>query len=104
MAVDEDYRDFVGELVAQLVVAVDVNFLPVETAAAMKFRERLFDDFAEVASFAGVDHDLAEFRHWSEFSKGGWGCTRGAGDGRESDEGELTNCARDPSRTSSASG
>jgi hypothetical protein len=37
----------------------------------MEFGEGLFDDFAEVAAFAGVDHDLAETRHWAECSKGG---------------------------------
>jgi hypothetical protein len=48
----------------------------------MEFGEGLFDDFAEVASFAGVDHDLAETRHWGEFSKGGRVSTSGIGDGR----------------------
>ena len=58
-AVDEDDGDFVGELAAQLVVAVDVDVLPGEAAAAVQFGEGLFDDLAEVTSFAGVDHDLA---------------------------------------------
>jgi hypothetical protein len=35
----------------------------------MEFGEGLFDDLAEMAAFAGVDHDLAEFGHWGEFSK-----------------------------------
>jgi hypothetical protein len=34
-AIDEDYRDFVGELAAELFVAVHVYFLPGEAATAM---------------------------------------------------------------------
>jgi hypothetical protein len=37
----------------------------------MQFGESLFDDLAEVASFAGVDHDLAGLGHSGEFSKAG---------------------------------
>jgi hypothetical protein len=70
-AVDEDYRDFVGELTAELFVAVDVDVLPGEAASAMQFGQALFDDLAKVAAFAGVDHDLAELGHSAEFSKGG---------------------------------
>ena len=71
-AVDENYRDFVGELAAELFVAVDVDVLPAESAPAMQFGQALFDDLAEVATFAGVDDDLAKFGHWAEFNKGGW--------------------------------
>jgi hypothetical protein len=60
-AVDEDYGDFVGELAAQLLVAVDVYIFPGEATAAMQFGQGFFHDFAEMTSFAGVDHDLAEF-------------------------------------------
>ena len=73
--VDEDYRDFVGELTTELFVGVDVYVLPGEPAAAVKFGEGFFDDFAEVAALARVNHDLAEFRHCGEFSKGGWVCS-----------------------------
>src|ERR1700683_1753703 len=72
-AVDEDYGDFIGELAAELFVAVDVDILPGETATAVQFGESLFDDLAEVASLAGVDHDLSGLGHWGEFSKGGRG-------------------------------
>jgi hypothetical protein len=71
-AVDEDYRNFVGELAAELFVAVDVDVCPVESAATVQFGEALFNDFAEVAAFTGVDHDLAKFGHSAEFNKGGW--------------------------------
>jgi hypothetical protein len=70
-AVDEDDGDFVSELAAELVVAVDVDVLPGEAAAAMEFGEGFFDDLAEVTSFAGVENDLAGLGHWGEFSKRG---------------------------------
>jgi NAD(P)-dependent dehydrogenase (short-subunit alcohol dehydrogenase family) len=76
-AVDEDYGDFVGELAAELFVAVDVYVLPGEAAAAVQLGEGLFDDFAKMTSFAGVDHDLAQFGHRREFSKRGWVCSSG---------------------------
>jgi len=103
-AVDEDYGDLVGELAAQLFVGVHVDVLPGEAAAAMEFGEGLFDDFAEVASFARVDHDLAEFGHWGEFSKYARVSSSGIGDGRARRWGELTYYARDPSRTFVRSG
>jgi hypothetical protein len=76
-AVDEDDGDFVGEFSAELFVAVDVDVLPGEAAAAMQFGQGFFDDLAEVTSLAGVDDDLAEFGHCGEFSKGGWGFPEG---------------------------
>jgi hypothetical protein len=72
-AVDENYRDFVGELAAELFVAINVDVLPGKTAATMQLGEGLFDDFAEMTSFARVDHDLPGLRHCGEFSKGGAG-------------------------------
>ena len=71
VAVDEDDGNFVGELAAELVVAVNVDVLPGEAAAAVEFGESLFDDFAEVTSFAGIEDDLAEFGHCGEFSNCG---------------------------------
>ena len=77
-AVDEDYRDFVGELAAELFVAVDIDVLPSESAAAMQFGQALFDDFAEVAALARVHDDLAQFGHSAEFNKGGRVYSRGS--------------------------
>jgi hypothetical protein len=62
-AVDEDDGDLVGELAAELVVGVDVDFLPGEAATAMEFGEGFFDDLAKVAAFASVEHDLAGLGH-----------------------------------------
>jgi hypothetical protein len=57
-AVDEDDGDFVGELAAELVVGVNVDFLQVESASAMEFGQRLLYNFAQVAAFARVNHNL----------------------------------------------
>jgi NAD(P)-dependent dehydrogenase (short-subunit alcohol dehydrogenase family) len=69
--VDENHGDFVGELAAELVVGVNVDFLPVEAAAAMEFGKGLLDDLAEVAAFAGVHHDLAGLRHGASLAEAG---------------------------------
>ncbi len=63
-AVDEDYGHFVGELTAELLVGVDVDFLPAEQASAFEFDEAFLDDLAEVAALASVDEDLASVSHW----------------------------------------
>jgi hypothetical protein len=104
VAVDEDDGNFVGELAAQLFVGVHVDVLPTEAATAMEFGEGLFDDFAEVASFAGVDHDLAEFGHWGECSKLGGVVPIAIEEAPKGDGAELSYCARDPSRTFIRSG
>ena len=57
-AVDEDDGDFVGELVAELVVGIDVDFLQIESAPSMEFGQRLLHNFAQVAAFARVNHNL----------------------------------------------
>jgi hypothetical protein len=58
-AVDEDDGDFVVELAAELVVGVDVDFLPDETTAAGEFHDTFLDDFTQVTALAGVDEDFA---------------------------------------------
>ena len=68
-AVDENDGDFVGKLAAELVVGVDVDFLPGEAAAAMELGEGFFDDLAEVAAFAGVEHDLAGLGHGASLAE-----------------------------------
>ena len=62
-AVDEDDRDFVGELATELFVGVDDDFLPAEQASAFEFDQAFLDDLAEMAAFAGVDKDLASVSH-----------------------------------------
>ena len=62
-AVDEDDGHLVGELATKLVVGIDVHFLPAEQAAALELDEAFLDDFAEVATFAGVDQNVAGVGH-----------------------------------------
>jgi hypothetical protein len=59
-AVNKDDRDFVIKLPPELGVSVDVDLAPGEAAAARELSQALFDEFAEVASFAGIDDDLAK--------------------------------------------
>jgi hypothetical protein len=68
-AVDEDDWDFVGELAAELLIGVDVNFLPVEAAAAMEFGQRLLDDLTKVAAFAAVENDLTGVGHGASLAE-----------------------------------
>ena len=89
-AVDEDNWDFVGELAAELVVAVDVDFLPGESAAAVEFGERFFNDLAQVTPFARVDHDLAKAGHRAECNNSGGVGSSGRTTGRgETARGEF---------------
>ena len=69
--VDEDDGDFVGELAVELIVGVDVDFLPVEASPAMEFGQRFFDDLAEVTAFAGVKDDLTRLGHAASLAERG---------------------------------
>ena len=62
-AVDEDDGDFVGELAAELLVGVDIDFLPAEQAAALELDQAFFDDLAEMTALPRVDEDLAGVGH-----------------------------------------
>src|SRR5271155_2641925 len=57
--VDEDDRDFVIELPAQFVVAINIHFLPREAAAAGEFREAFLHQLAKMTTLPRVNHDLA---------------------------------------------
>jgi hypothetical protein len=59
-AVDKDDRDFIVELAAKFGVSVDVNLAPSEAAATGELSQALLDDLAEMAPFAGIDHDLTK--------------------------------------------
>jgi hypothetical protein len=63
--VDKYDRHFVGELAPKQVIGFYVNFPPPETAPALQFRELLFDDFAQMASLAGVNDDFAKEGHFA---------------------------------------
>src|SRR5947209_20611796 len=62
-AVDEDNRDFIGELAAQVFAGIDVYFAPGKAAAALELDQTFLDDFAKMAAFSGINHDLAVLRH-----------------------------------------
>src|SRR4029077_10643482 len=72
-AVDEDDGDFVVKLAADFVIGINVDFTPGEAAMAGKLDQAFLDDFAEMASLAGVNHDLAGGWHGRDFSVSGVG-------------------------------
>jgi len=57
-AIDKNDRHFVVELAAKLGVAIDIYFLPFESAAPRQLRETFFHHLAQMASFARVNNDL----------------------------------------------
>ena len=61
--IDEDDRDFIVELAAQFVIGVHVDFAPGEAATAGKLHKAFFHNFAEMATFAGIDDDAAWLWH-----------------------------------------
>lgn len=71
-AVDEDDGNLVSELAAELVVAVDIYLLPVETAMAMELVQALFDDLAEMAPLAAIENDLPGLRHGGSVTPQPW--------------------------------
>jgi len=62
-AVDEDYGDLVGIAATDFGVGVNVDFPPGEAAMLVQLVEALLDDFAEMTSLAGINHDFARLRH-----------------------------------------
>lgn len=66
-AVDEHYGNFIIELPAKFEIGVDVNFAPGKTSSARKLNQALLHHFAEMASFAGVDNDVARICHGRGF-------------------------------------
>ena len=62
-AVDEDDGDFIVKLAADFVIGINVDFTPGEAALPGKLDQAFLDDFAEMASLAGVNHDLAGISH-----------------------------------------
>lgn len=45
-AIDEDHGHLVGELASQFIVRVHVDLTPLKAAAALQFRQCLFNDLA----------------------------------------------------------
>jgi hypothetical protein len=67
-AVDENDGDFIVKLAADFVIGINVDFTPGEAATAGELDQAFLDDFAEMASLAGVNHDLAGVWHGRDFS------------------------------------
>jgi hypothetical protein len=67
-AVDKDDGDFIVKLAADFVIGINVDFTPGEAAMAGKLDQAFLHDFAEMASLAGVNHDLAGVWHGRDFS------------------------------------
>src|SRR5579862_2968437 len=66
LAVNEDDGNFVGELAAQVVVGIDIDVAPGESAAALQLDERFFHKFAQVTSSPRV-HDHLVVPHGADF-------------------------------------
>jgi hypothetical protein len=62
-AVDKNYRNFVVELMPQLMVAIDVNFLPDEPSTAGELIQTFLDDLAKMTPLARIHDDLAGLLH-----------------------------------------
>ncbi|HZQ68563.1 MAG TPA: hypothetical protein VFA68_08595 [Terriglobales bacterium] len=75
--VDEDDGDFVAELAAQRFIGIDIDFAPAKAASFLKFGQAFFNDFAQVASLAGVHNDVAASGHAAQCSKEGADSGRG---------------------------
>jgi hypothetical protein len=62
-AINEHDGNLVGELAAQLVGGINIDFTPGESAATLQFAKALFHHLAQVASFARINDDFARAGH-----------------------------------------
>ncbi len=62
-AVDEHNRDFIIKLPPQFIIAIDVDLVPRESAAAGKLGEALLHELAKMTSFPRVNHHFGGFWH-----------------------------------------
>jgi hypothetical protein len=65
-AVDEDDRNLVVELAAKIGVRINIDLLPGESSTSRELEQTLFDDFTQMAAFAGIDYDAARLWHAGE--------------------------------------
>jgi len=66
-AVNEDDGNLVVELAAEFGVGIHINLAPGEAAVAREFGQALLHDFAEMATFAGIDDYTAGLWHAKRF-------------------------------------
>jgi len=62
-AINEHNRNLIVELSPELIVGVDVNFAPGESAAALKLGEAFLYHFTQMTAFARINDDAAELWH-----------------------------------------
>jgi hypothetical protein len=73
--VNEDDRDLVVVLTAEVGIGVNIHVAPVEATALMEFDEALLDDFAEMTPLPGIDdyfpmlHNSGSLAGWNRVSK-----------------------------------
>jgi hypothetical protein len=70
-SVDENHGNFIVIQASDFGIGVHVDFTPAKTAPLVQFDDALLDDFAEMASLAGINHDFAKLRHARECSSFG---------------------------------
>jgi hypothetical protein len=58
LAINEDDRNFVGELAPERIIGVHINLLPAELGLAGEFGQRFLDDFAKVATLPRIKNNL----------------------------------------------
>ena len=70
-AINEDHGNFIAVLATQGVVGVHVHLTPGKATPFLQLRQTLLHDFAKMAAFPGVHHDLAARVHAAQCSKEG---------------------------------
>ena len=66
-SIDENDRNLVIVLTAQVGVSIDVDLLPGEASAAGKLGKAFFDDLTQMAALAGVHHYIVSVWHARRF-------------------------------------
>jgi hypothetical protein len=64
--IDEDDRNFIVKLSAELEVRIDIDFTPGKASTTRELRETLFYNFAQMTALAGIHHDCARVWHAGE--------------------------------------
>jgi hypothetical protein len=67
-AIDEDYGNLVVITAPDFSVGVNVDFTPGEAATLVELDDALFDNLAEMTSFARINDDFTRLLHSKECS------------------------------------
>jgi hypothetical protein len=68
LPVDEYHGNLVVIEAPDFGVGVHVDFTPAKATTLVELNQALLDDFAEMTSLAGIDHDFPRLRHARECS------------------------------------